>query len=130
MGSHLDLAQHPNFFKRYPYIICELNFQKFRQTVFQKYRSAADHNVKIFTLKVFKGTTPSYVLNEMKFYMEQGHPGFNQMRIFIIGTHDVIPCIYYHCNGVLLASVTISWMNFLQGRIHFCMVTTINTPFN
>jgi len=47
---------------------------------------------------------------------------------FIIRTHDVASHIYYHCNGVLLASAIILWTNFLQGKIHFCRAKTSDIP--
>ena len=42
------------------------------------------------------------------------------MGSFIIGAHGVVPYIYYHCNGVILMSVVIVWMDFLQGKIKLC----------
>ena len=48
--------------------------------------------------------------------MEQAQLSVNQMRIFIIGTHDIVSHIYYHCKGILLAFAIILWMNFLPAK--------------
>lgn len=42
--------------------------------------------------------------------------------------HMALSYISYHCNGVRLTSAIILWMNFLQGKIHFCRAKTYDTP--
>ena len=86
----------------------------------------------LFTLAVTTGLSPSS--NDMAchapisktlgavlfmFYKEQVYLGVNQTNI--------VPHIYYHCNGVLLASAVILQMNFSQGKISFCLAETSYT---
>ena len=49
------------------------------------------------------------------------------MRILIVGAHFA-SYIDYHCNGVLLTSAIMLWMNSSRCKIHFYKANTFNTP--